>query len=70
MPFFDYPSTYWPYRLTVRTEPSQGLNQSSILCRVTEERASSSTRQGSKLANKSKSDVTCFCCSLIQRFVI
>ena len=24
-----------PYRLTARTDPSQGLNQSSILCRVT-----------------------------------
>lgn len=26
---------YWPYRLTARTDPSQGSNQSSILCRVT-----------------------------------
>lgn len=26
----------WPYRLTARTKPSQGLNQSSILCRVTQ----------------------------------
>ena len=25
----------WPYRLTVRTSPFQGGNQSSILCRVT-----------------------------------
>ncbi len=25
---------YWPYRLTVRTHPSQGWNQSSILCGV------------------------------------
>ena len=24
-----------PYRLTVRTDPSQGLNQGSIPCRVT-----------------------------------
>src|SRR3990172_932465 len=31
--------TKWPYRLTVRTHPSQGWNQSSILCRVTKKQA-------------------------------
>ena len=30
---------HWPYRLTVRTSPFQGGNQSSILCRVTSEEA-------------------------------
>ena len=34
-------SYYWPYRLTARTHPSQGWNQSSILCRVTSRDSSS-----------------------------
>ena len=51
----------------VRTAGFHPANRSSILRGVTKERASSSTREASKLTNKSKSEMTCFCCSKAQQ---